>query len=161
LAGATQIVVQTADGTPMSAALVRSDEPSGLALLRVDGGRFVPLPLASTYNGGALQCAAYPTVNIFNPAAEWIPGSAKSPAAGEWHISLVRHPRLGGAPLLVQGKLVGVELAARDTDTRDIPSATLEQIKKFLGPDAPSAQIGPDPCAAMLQLMATRETSGE
>jgi len=36
-------------------------------------------------------------------AAESIPGSAKSPTSGEWHISLVRHPRLGGAPILASG----------------------------------------------------------
>lgn len=160
LAGATEIELQTADGSPIKAELVRTDEAAGLALLRVSGRKLIPLILANTFTGGAIQCAAYPTVNIFNPAAEPIPGTAKPPV-GEWKVSLSRHPRLGGSPLLAANKVVGVELASRETDPTQIPSATLDAIKKFLGPDMPSPPAGtPEPCSVLLQLMATRESSG-
>jgi tetratricopeptide (TPR) repeat protein len=160
LAGATEIELQTADGSPIKAELVRTDEAAGLALLRVSGKKLIPLILANSFTGGAIQCAAYPTVNIFNPLAEPIPGTAKAPV-GEWKVTLSRHPRLGGSPLLAANKVIGVELASRETDPNQIPSATLETIKKFLGPDMPSTPAGtPEPCSVLLQLMATRESSG-
>lgn len=160
MADATEIELQAADGTPVKATLVRLDETSGLALLRVSDRKLIPMMLAPAFTGGAVQCAAYPSVNIFNPVAESIPGTAKAPA-GDWRISLSRHPRLGGAPLLSGNKVVGIELASRDIDAAQIPAVTLDAIKKFLGSDLPKAPAGgPEPCAAMLQLMATRESSG-
>ena len=160
LAGATEIELQMSDGTPMKAVLVRVDEAAGLALLRVTDKKMIPLVLATAFAGGAVQCAAYPTVNIFNPMAESIPGTARPPA-GDWRITLSRHPRLSGSPLLSGNKVVGLELASRETDPAQVPAATLETIKKFLAADLPTPPVGgPEPCAAMLQLMATRESSG-
>jgi tetratricopeptide (TPR) repeat protein len=160
--GASEIQLQTADGSAVEAQLVRADEGSGLALLRVEKRKLVPLPIGTAFAGGAVQCAAFPTVNIFNPAAEPITGMAKSAAnGGEWKVALSRHPRLGGSPLLAANKVVGVELASRESDAAQIPAATLEQIKTFLGADLPQAPAaGPDPCGVVLQLIATRESSG-
>jgi tetratricopeptide (TPR) repeat protein len=161
LAGATEIQLQSADGTPIPATLVRADEQSGLALLRVQGRKLVPMVLGSSFGGGAVQCASFPTVNIFNPSAETISGTAKAPAAGDWKVTLQRHPRLGGAPLLAGNKVVGVELAGRETDPAQVPAATVQQIKAFLGADLPTATAaGPEPSAAMLQVIATRESVG-
>jgi S1-C subfamily serine protease len=161
LAGATEIQIQSADGTPVRAALVRADEQSGLALIRVEGRKLVPMALGSSFGGGAVQCASFPTVNIFNPAAETIAGTAKAPAASDWKVTLQRHPRLGGAPLLAGNKVIGVELAGRESDAAQIPAATLEQVKAFLGADLPApAAVGPEPTAAMLQVIATRESAG-
>ncbi len=160
LDGATEIELQTADGTPVKAEIVRADVASGLALLRVSDKKLIPMVFAPTFSGGAIQCAAYPTVNIFNPLAESLPGTAKSPA-GEWRVTLSRHPRLGGSPLLSGNKIVGMELASRETDPAQIPAVTLDAIKKFLGSDLPTTSVGgPEPCAVMLQVMATRESSG-
>jgi hypothetical protein len=160
--GASEIQLQTADGSAAEATLVRADDASGLALLRVEKRKLVPLPIATAFAGGAVQCAAFPTVNIFNPAAESIAGTAKPAASGaEWRVTLTRHPRLGGSPLLAANKVIGVELASRDNEAAQIPAATLEQIKAFLGADLPQTPAaGPDPCGVVLQLIATRESSG-
>ncbi len=164
VARASTITVQSADGTPMKAELVRADEASGLALLRVNDARFAPLGIAPAFAGGPVQCAGYPHVNIFDPIAEFMAGNAKPPPppAASWKITLTRHPRLSGSPVLAANKVIGVELAARDTDPANIPAASLEQIRQFLGSDLPSTPTtAPDPCAAMLQLMATRESSND
>ena len=58
-------------------------------------------------------------------------------------------------------KVVGMELASRENDAAQIPAVTLDANKKFLGSYLPASPAGgPEPCAAMLQLMATRESSG-
>jgi tetratricopeptide (TPR) repeat protein len=160
---ASEIQLQATDGSPIEAKLVRADETSGLALLRVEKRKLIGLPIAQAFAGGSVQCAAFPTVNIFNPAAEPIAGTAKPAAAngGEWKVALTRHPRLGGSPLLAANKVVGVELASRESEAAQIPAATLDQVKAFLGSDLPAAgSAGPEPCGVMLQLIATRETSG-
>jgi hypothetical protein len=160
--GASDIQLQTADGSAVEATLVRADDATGLALLRVEKRKLIPLPIAPAFAGGAVQCAAFPTVNIFNPAAEPITGTIKSaPNGSEWKVALNRHPRLGGSPLLSANKVVGVELASRESEAAQIPAATLDQIKTFLGSDLPPVPAaGPEPCGVMLQLIATRESSG-
>jgi hypothetical protein len=160
VSGASDLELQSADGSSMKAELVRADEATGLALLRVTSKKLVPLILGTSFTGGAVQCPSYPTVNIFSPAAEPIPGTAKAPLA-DWKISLSRHPRLGGSPVMAANKVVGIELASRNTDASLVPTVPVDVIRKFLGADLPATPTGtPEPCGAMLQLIATRESSG-
>jgi hypothetical protein len=93
------------------------------------------LSLADAFAGGTIQCVSFPTVNVFDPVAEAISGSAVAPK-DDWAVRLARHPRLGGGPLLVGGKVVGVQLATRDADMAQVPAATLADLKKFLGAKA-------------------------
>src|SRR5688572_2651388 len=110
--GATLIRLQGPDGIPFEAAVVDKDDASGLALLKTkDGKRFAYLAVADTFAGGPVQCVSFPAVNLFDPVAEAFPGSALNPAslpAGQekWAVKLSRHPRLGGSPLVVNGKVV-------------------------------------------------------
>jgi hypothetical protein len=128
-----------------------------LSLLRVTGRKFTPLTLGGLFTGGPIQCAALTNVNIFQPAAKLVSGTA-SPAAQGWKIRLKEHPRLGGAPLLVDGKVIGVELAERDSETGEIPAATLDQLRALLGSDLPSAVGGTvDPTGLVVQVVATHE----
>ncbi len=158
--GATALQLQMADGRSIPAELVRKDDASGLALLRVTGMKLNPLSLADTFAGGAVTCASFPTVDLFSPAAQSINGSAAAPKEG-WTISLNVHPRLAGAPILSGGKVVGVCVAAREAERAKLPAATLEQLKAFVGTDAGQPQFAGDPAASLLQLVTTRETSGE
>jgi hypothetical protein len=105
---------------------------------------------------------SFPSVNLFDPVAEAIAGTAANPAtpvAGQdkWSVRLTRHPRLGGSPLLVNGKVVGVQLATREADPAALPCATVEDLKKLLGDKAPPAPGGADARAVTMQLMAIRE----
>src|SRR5207247_1890499 len=79
LEGATRIGLVSADGGTLKAELVRADDATGLALLRLTDRKMSYLTLAADFKGGAVQCAAFPTVNIFNPAAELLNGSAPAP----------------------------------------------------------------------------------
>jgi Tfp pilus assembly protein PilF len=161
--GATMIRVQGPDGDPFEATVLDTDDASGLALLKTkDGKRFAYLPVADTFAGGPVQCVSFPAVNLFDPVAEAFPGSALNPAnlpAGQekWAIKLSRHPRLGGSPLVVNGKVVGVQLATRDAEPGNVPAATLEDLKKLLGDKAPPHAGNADPRAVTMQLMAVRE----
>jgi hypothetical protein len=158
---ASALQLQMADGQSISAELVRKDDAIGLALLRITGDKKLnPLSLADSFAGGAVTCASFPTVDLFSPAAQSIPGSATAPKEG-WTVSLSIHPRLAGAPVLVAGRVVGVCVAPRDAERAKLPAATLEQLKTFLGTDIGESKIGADPKASLLQLVTTRESSGE
>jgi Tfp pilus assembly protein PilF len=157
--GAT-LQVQGADGQGLAAELVRKDAATGLAMLRITGRKLNPLALADSFNGGQITCASFPSVDLFTPSAQGIPGTATAPKEG-WTVQLNVHPRLAGAPLCSGGKVVGVCVAPRDAERAKLPAITLDQLKAFLGSDVtPPAKAG-DPTASLLQLVTTRETGGE
>ncbi len=156
VADATEIQVQVADGAAFSATVVRSDPQSGLALLRVPTAKFAWLNLADHFSGGTISCVSFPGVDLFQPAATAIAGSAVAPKS-PWHVRLSETPRLGGGPLLADGKVVGVELAIRDSELGAIPAVTLDDLKKFLAADLIPGGTASDAVAATVQLTATRE----
>lgn len=162
LVDAVQIDLQSTDGSALKAEVVRKDEKSGLALLRLSGGdrKLVYLNIAEAFAGGDLTCVAFPTVDLFNPNAEILGGTAESPKAG-WTIKLTRHPRLAGSPLLAGGKVIGVVLAGREIPFDQLPAAGPEALKQLIGGDAGKGAPARDPAAAMLQLMAVHEFSGK
>ena len=151
--------LQSADGQPINATLVRKDENTGLALLRVEGKTLNPLALADGFKGGAVTCASFPTVDLFSPAAQAITGTATPPKDG-WTISLNIHPRLAGCPVLASGHVVGVCVAPRDAERGKLPAVTLDQLKTFLGSDVTPPKGAGDAAGSLLQLVTTRETAG-
>jgi hypothetical protein len=151
--------LQSNDGQPVSATLVRKDDTLGLALLKVEGRTLHPLALADGFNGGPVTCASYPTVDLFSPSAQAITGVATPPKDG-WTISLNVHPRLAGAPVLSGGRVVGVCVAPRDAERAKLPAVTLEQLKTFLGTDVTAPKAAGDPASSLLQLVTTMETGG-
>jgi tetratricopeptide (TPR) repeat protein len=156
VADATDIQVQAADGAAYPATLVRSDPETGLALLRVPAAKFAALNLADHFGGGSLSCVSFPSVDLFQPTATILNGSAAAPGRG-WHVHLFESPRLGGGPLVVGGKVVGVELASRDSDINAIPAVTLEDLRKFLGSDISPDSAAVDAVAATVQISAMRD----
>ena len=151
--------LQATDGRPMEAKLVRKDDTLGLALLRVEGKSFNGLGLAESFNGGPVTCDSFPTVDLFSPAAQAISGIAPPPKEG-WLISLNVHPRLAGAPVISNARVVGVCVAPRDAERGKLPTVTLEQLKTFLGADVTPPKTPGDPASSLLQLVTTRETGG-
>ncbi len=162
-AGST-ITVQAADGLPMRAEIVKNDAASGVALLRIRGQRVAYLSLADGFTGGAVTCIGFPTVSIFDPAPEPINGSVALPKVpGEkWTVRLSHDPKRGGSPLLAGGKVVGVQLASRDTDLASVPAISAEEIRALLQSELsqPLPAATTDPKAATMQLTATREIGG-
>lgn len=153
--GATRITVQPSDGDPMDAELVKSDPASGLALLRVKDRKVAYLPVGDSFAGGAVQCVSFPTASMFDPTAEIIAGSS-APPREDWQIRLSKHPRLAGAPILFDGKVIGVELATRETVMTTIPSATLGALKQLIGTVPPAAALA-NPTRAVLMVSGVRE----
>ena len=158
---ATDITVQFPSADTMSAEVVTRDDASGLALLRVPGKRMPYLPLADAFSAGPVTCVSFPDVNLFDPVAVAISGNiAAAPASpGKFIVSLTRSPRLGGGPLLVNGKVVAVQLANRDSDEHAIAVATLDDLKKLLSSAAQPGTPPPgfDPKAITMQLTAIKE----
>jgi len=155
VADATEIQVQVADGSAYPATVVRSDADSGLALVRVSNVKLAYMGLADHFAGGTVSCVSFPSVDLFSPSATAINGSATLPKGG-WRVHLSETPRLGGGPLLVDGRVVGVELATRDSDITAIPAVTLDDLKKFLAADLSPGGTA-DPITSTVQLSATRE----
>jgi tetratricopeptide (TPR) repeat protein len=164
LEDAGEITVQSREGVAWKAAVLRKDDKSGLALLRIEqaGVKLAPLALADAFPSGAISCVSFPSVDIFDPTPEHLEGSAP-PSKEGWTIRLSRHPRLPGGPLLSNGNVVGVELAARDSDSGRVPAATLDDLRRLLGADAPggagAGRRGDDPTSSVLQLTAAREST--
>jgi hypothetical protein len=161
VSNATSITLQIPSADTMNAEVVSKDDASGLALLRVAGKRMVYLPLADAFTPGPTTCISFPEVNLFDPVAATIPGNiaAVQGTPGKFTVNLSRSPRLGGGPLMVNGKVVGVQLANRDSDQRAIAIATLDDLKKLLAaagePGTPTP--GFDPKAITMQLTAIKE----
>ncbi len=153
--GASSIRLQSSDGTSAPATVLRTSD--GLALLRASGRKYTPLVIGGLFTGGAVECPALASVNIFEPVANSITGTA-APAGDAWKVRLSRHPRLPGAPILAGGKVIGVELAGRDSDIAQIPAANLDQLRALLGADLPNG-LGqsPNPASVIVQVIATQE----
>src|SRR3954463_6108214 len=96
------------------------------------------LDLSPTFAGGAVQCIAFAEENLFEPTAAPISGTAPRAGGDAWKIKLDKHPRIPGAPLLSNGKVVGVEVATeQQLDNDQLPAATLDQLRRFVGSDLP------------------------
>ena len=155
---ATEFQLESPDGDSFKGELVRRDPVSKLALIRIAGKHMPYLNLATGFNGGEVVCWGFPEVIVFNPIAEFLGGSATAPKAGVWTVSLRRHPRLMGAAVLDgKGALVGITTGDRDTLATQMTAVTLEQLRAFLGADAPrTACSNPNPSGVM-QLTASHE----
>jgi len=158
-----EITVESGEGAGWAVKVVRKDAKSGLALLRVQGDdvKLKPLALADAFSPGAVSCVSFPSVNIFDPAPERLDGGAGVPKDEGWTVRLSRHPRLPGGPLIAGGKVVGVELASRDSELGQIPAVTLDELREFIRdhlPEPPPARAVTDPTAATMQLTAVSET---
>jgi hypothetical protein len=155
---ATDFLLESPGGDALKGELVRKDPALGLALLRLPGQHLPYLNLAAAVTPGEVVCWGFPDVSIFNPVADSFTGTASAPKATGWTINLRRHPRLAGAAVLDKfGKLAGIALGERDTVASLIPAVGVDQIRAFLGADAPkSACSNPNPQGVM-QLTASHE----
>jgi hypothetical protein len=154
---ASRVVVEFANGQPMDATVERTGS-EGLALLRVSGQKMAYLNLAPQFAGGAVQCPAYPEVSVFGVSVEVLKGKALGVADEGWKVSLGKHPRLPGAPLLDSaGDLVGVEMADREDLTTQLPALSLKAVRGFLGRDLPGQPCGNPHAAAVVQVTGSFE----
>ncbi len=156
--GATVFQLENVSGDTFKGELVRRDAETGLALIRVTGKRLTYLNLATGFAGGDVTCWGFPEVSIFNPIADSIGGSTTAPKAAGWTVMLRRHPRLMGAAILDgKGALIGITIGDREIPASRMSAVTLEQLRAFLGADAPqTACSSPNPSGVM-QLTASRE----
>jgi hypothetical protein len=156
LGEADTVFIEDSQGGAMRARVIAKNDQ--LALLEVDAesvnGGMPFLNLSTGFGGGAVRCAGLPTPTLFGPAVEVIEGRAGRPPEGGagWNVSLPRHPRLAGAPLLdaADQTVVGVVVGARDDPSAQLPAVSVALIRAFLAesnalPAAPCAN--PDPTA--------------
>lgn len=129
--GGRDIKVEAVDGIPRKATIVRTDPAAGLALLRTDGEAIGYVGIADSFEGGDIQCVALVRPSIFQPVVETIEGSVARPDE-KWLIDLKTAPRLPGAPLVSDNRVVGVTLAADAEQTKRIPTATPRHIAALL-----------------------------
>ena len=151
--------LQFSDGQSATASLVRKDEATGLALIKIEGKKLVPLILADSFAGGPIACVTFPTADLFTPTGQKIPGNAPAPREGaDWTITLNLHPRVAGSPILAGNKVVGVCVASRDAERNKLPAVSLSALKQFVADDAKPGSASGDPLSNLLQLVSTRET---
>src|SRR5439155_21756475 len=107
------------------------------------------------FTGGEVTAWGYPDYSIFNPVADGITATAPAPR-DKWSLALRRHPRIAGAAVVDKSNnLVGLTLGDLESPMTQIPTATVDPLRSFLGADAPkSLCTNPDP-RGVLQLTAT------
>jgi hypothetical protein len=153
VAGAQSIRVESSDSTDVFEATVeKTDDTAGLALLKVTGTQLAFLPVAQAFSQGHVDCVGFPEVSLFGGEAQIFNGFMESSG----HLSMSRHPRLAGAPLISAGAVVGVELATRDEERNAITFATLDQLERLVEGQITTAQRLSDPRQAVMELTATR-----
>ena len=157
--GASKIDVQVGNDDHFAVEVVREDPTSGLVLLRVKGRKFAPMSLAKTFNGGAVQCPSLSGSGIFGASAVMLDADVRRNADGTMTASFASHPKLPGSPLLVDGKVVGIQLGMLGTNDRTrIPAIPVETLQKFLGKDLPNTlQANPDPLQVSVKLSILKE----
>jgi S1-C subfamily serine protease len=156
VADATEIVLQSPNGTSDEGTVIRSDPATGLALVKLKKMKAAALPLAATFDGGAVQCVALMEIGLFRSDAAVIDGKAAAPGE-KWTANLGRNPKLPGAPLLSGGKVVGVTLASPDADAGAIPAITLDKLTKFIGSDTGTkGQVAGDAKSAIFQVVVSK-----
>lgn len=155
--GALDITVQSQQGTTDEAKIVQSDPESGLVLLRLSRIKAASLEVAEDFTGGPVQCVAMLRMDLFHPQTSTITGQAQHPKES-WNVSLTENPRFPGAPLINQGKVVGVTLADLETQAHSVPAVQTgplnRLIRQNLGKPGPIAN---DPASAIFQVVVTRE----
>ncbi len=152
LAEAQSVRVEDTQGGQFKARVIA--KAGALALLEVEAkdvnGAMPFLNLADSAHAGPVRCAGFPEPSLFLPSVEVFDGTIGTPPAqGEWQVSLSRHPRLAGAPLLDAGNaVVGVVIAQRDDLAQKLPAVSVTELRSFLeGANAMPAQAcaNPDP----------------
>lgn len=159
--GATRMVVDS-DTVSREVTVLRSDQATGLSLLRVAGANYAYFNLASTFAGGPVQAVGYPTVSMFLPEPQTITGTGAAQGPGDWRVSLQMHPRLAGTPVMnANRELVGVVIATRDDDKSVLPTVPLKGMIQLLGADRPKTPSGNPQAAAVQQITADIKSGGE
>lgn len=130
--GAFSITLEAIDGTTMEAKLVRSDAGSNLALLRIEDMKLNFMPVADSFEGGRINCPIL-KAGTFQPTVRLIGGSADKPAEN-WSVRLESEAGLTGAPLIADGKIVGMILPKKPME-EEPAAVTPKQLKMFLGDD--------------------------
>jgi tetratricopeptide (TPR) repeat protein len=152
--GSTRVAIEIPAAVPTDATVERTGT-EGLALLRVKNQRLPYLNLATAFAGGPVHCPAFPEVSVFGVSLENIAGRALAPQDDGWKVSLLKHPRLPGAPLLNDaGEVVGIEMGDRDDPYDRLPALSFKKIKEYLAQDAPAQPCGSPRSAAVVQITA-------
>ena len=98
------------------------------------------LNLASKVVGNQFACWGLPDATVEKPIPEALPTMAASPKSADWAVSVQRNPRLPGAAVVdLTGALVGIALGKRTSESLQVPAVPLDELRSFLGADAPSA----------------------
>jgi tetratricopeptide (TPR) repeat protein len=150
------IQLQSPSGHAYEASVIKTDAALGLALVRVKDAKLAWHTLADSFDGGAVRCAGFPEVSIFEPSAQHIDGRSAAPRA-PWTVTLSRHPRLSGSPLLsADGRVVGVVLCDRDTPPSKLPAVTFDALRAFCGEHAARTRSPQTDPLGVYQIIATR-----
>lgn len=147
---ASKVQLESPQGNTIEARVVRTDEPRGLALLKVDGTRMAYFNLADQCQPGEVECAAVVQPTVFNIVPEIVPGKT-AVEDDAWRVYLQSAPRFVGSPVLQGGKIVGIVVdSPRDGAARLIP---VQDFRPWLGAETPRhTSLPADPRRALYRV---------
>lgn len=163
---ADEIRIRTVNGVVHRAQVVRRDPNNDLALLRVDGATFKPLPIASSTEvrrGEPVFALGFPQVSLQGVEPKLTDGTISSLSGMEddprhFQISNPIQPGNSGGPLVLEdGRLVGViRSSLRSKDPERVPQNVNYAIKSTLLLEFLAGQnIGPAQTATVKPLRRT------
>jgi len=136
--GAKKITLIGSDGKPLTAEVVRRDDATKLALLRVTGRPMKYLAVDGDFAGGKVRCLTYDNVGLFSNDADSCNGMCKSVAGDTWNIALDDLPKSPGAPVIDDNRLIGIEMMIDTTKADSVPTISGKRVLKMLGSDLPA-----------------------
>lgn len=156
VADATDIQVADTTGAVRPGKVLRKDGLLGIALVKLDGKPLSYLVLAPKIMGNQFACWGFPDVTVDKPVPASLPTSAAAPKSATWAVQVQRHPRLPGAAVVdVTGSLVGIALGERTSESFQVPAVPLDELRSFLGSDAPATPSGKPDVSNILELRAS------
>ncbi len=151
--GASAIDLIAVDSASHPARLVRIDADSGLALLDSTSLKLPAFAIADRFDGGEIQAAGFPTLDLFNTTPKEFSGTATLDQ-GHWSVELETSLAVPGAPMIADGRLVGLAFPApsQPNATQPTPSAASgltivspEAIRRIVKPDTATQPPGKPP----------------
>lgn len=155
--GATTIKIAGNDDLVINAEVLTIDEATGLALLKVSGGNFKPLPLAEQFRNGSAMVACFAKAGLFGPDLDVIHGDLVT-VGGKSLLRMAVHPRLPGAPVVDdKGRVVAIVSASREDPLTALPVIAVEKLRAISAGKFTAATAAIDPDDAVVEITVTRK----
>lgn len=163
IANASSITLTDVDGITSEAEVAATDPITGLAMLKVPGGKFHAMPLADACRSGPVGVACFSRAVLFNPELSILRGDLAGAGGGKFTLRMATHPRSPGCPVIDEkGNVLALVSASREDPMEKLPVIPIDAIRRFCSGRVPPTAVGsPDPQDCVVQVTVLRHQTGK